>query len=95
VGRVWSGGGGGEAATLARFYRSSLARAAEAVLASLAFPSISTGAYGYPVDQAAAVALGAVHEALRSGSAVRLVRFVLFADADLAAYRTALAALTD
>jgi O-acetyl-ADP-ribose deacetylase (regulator of RNase III) len=95
VGPIWSGGGRGEPRTLARCYGQSLALAAQHSLASLAFPSISTGAYGYPVEQAAAVALGAVHEALRSQSGVRLVRFVLFSDRDLAVYRTALEALPE
>jgi O-acetyl-ADP-ribose deacetylase (regulator of RNase III) len=95
VGPVWSGGARGEAETLARCYRNSLTLAAEHGLASLAFPSISTGAYGYPVAQAAGVALGAVYQTLRGRSAVRTVRFVLFADSDLAVYQAALAALPD
>jgi O-acetyl-ADP-ribose deacetylase (regulator of RNase III) len=94
VGPVWSGGEGGEAATLARCYDTSLALAAARGLASVAFPSISTGAYGYPVAQAATVALGAVHAALRTRSSVRLVRFVLFSESDLATYKTALEALS-
>ena len=93
VGPVWSGGGGGEAATLARCYETSLALAGEHGLASVAFPSISTGAFGYPVAQAARVALGAVHAVLRTGSSVRLVRFVLFSENDLATYKAALEAL--
>jgi O-acetyl-ADP-ribose deacetylase len=95
VGPVWSGGGRAEARTLARCYGRSLTLAAEHGLSSLAFPSISTGAYGYPVEQAAGVALAAVHEALRSGCSVRLVRFVLFSDRDLGAYKAALAALPE
>jgi O-acetyl-ADP-ribose deacetylase len=90
VGPRWRGGGHGEAATLARCYTSSLALAAREGLGSLAFPSISTGAYGFPVEQASVVAVRAVADALRAGSPLRLVRFVLFSDADLEAYRRAL-----
>jgi O-acetyl-ADP-ribose deacetylase len=90
VGPRWRGGDHGEAAILARCYRNSLALAAAEGLASLAFPSISTGAYGYPITEASAVALGTVAEALRAGSPLRQVRFVLFSDADLEAYRRAL-----
>jgi len=90
VGPVWHGGQAGEAQTLARCYRSCLALAADRDLRSLAFPSISTGAYGYPVDQAAAVALSTVHEALLAPSPLTLVRFVLFSRRDLGTYTTAL-----
>lgn len=93
VGPVWNGGTSGEAETLARCYRESLALAASHGLTSLAFPSISTGAYGYPVAQAAAVALRAVRDVLEAGSAVTLVRFVLFSAGDLETYGKALRAL--
>ena len=93
VGPVWRGGGHDEAETLARCYRNSLEQAAENGLLSVAFPSISTGAYGYPVDKASVVAVGTVAGELEAGSAVRLVRFVLFSDSDLDAYRRALAGL--
>jgi O-acetyl-ADP-ribose deacetylase (regulator of RNase III) len=93
VGPVWSGGASGEAETLARCYRNALRLAADDGLTSIAFPSISTGAYGYPVAAAAAVALDAVREALLAGSPVRLVRFCLFSAQDLATYRAALEAL--
>jgi O-acetyl-ADP-ribose deacetylase (regulator of RNase III) len=59
-------------------------------LASVAFPSISTGAYGYPIDRAAPLAVGAVREWLADPGSVRLVRFVLFTDSDLAVYRSLL-----
>jgi O-acetyl-ADP-ribose deacetylase len=93
VGPVYRDGRHGEPDTLARCYRTSLALAASRGLATVAFPSISTGVYGYPVAAAAAVALGAVRDVLAAGSPVELVRFVLFSDADLAAYEAALAAL--
>jgi len=90
VGPVWQGGQSGEPETLARCYANSLAVAIAHGVKSLAFPSISTGAYGYPTDQAASVALGAVRRALLTGSAVELVRWVLFSETDLAVYRRAL-----
>lgn len=58
---------------------------------SLAFPSLGTGAYGYPISEAAPIAIGAVVEHLRSGSDIERVIFVLFSDPDLAAYESALA----
>jgi O-acetyl-ADP-ribose deacetylase len=95
VGPVWQGGAAGEAATLARCYRNSLALAASEQLASVAFPSISTGAYGYPVADAAEVALRSVRDALRDGTYAGVVRFVLWSDADLETYTRALTALED
>jgi O-acetyl-ADP-ribose deacetylase (regulator of RNase III) len=95
VGPRWRGGDHGEAATLARCYRNSLALAAREGLASVAFPSISTGVYGFPVDLASGAAVAAVADTLRSGSPLRLVRFVLFSDADLEAYRRALDGVLD
>jgi O-acetyl-ADP-ribose deacetylase (regulator of RNase III) len=76
----------GAAALLASAYRSSLALAAQQRLASIAFPSISTGIFGYPVGEAAEVALRAVSVFLRGASSLRLVRFVLWDEASLAAY---------
>ena len=93
VGPVWRGGQSGEAAILASCYRNSLAIAAGEGLASIAFPSISTGAYGYPVALAAEVALGAVAEVLTSGGFDGLVRFVLFSESDLETYEAALASV--
>jgi O-acetyl-ADP-ribose deacetylase (regulator of RNase III) len=95
VGPVWRGGGHGEAETLARCYRNSLELAAGHGLSSVAFPAISTGVYGYPVDKAAAVALRAIRETLRAGSTVSLVRCVLFSEEDLETYRRSLSALPD
>lgn len=90
VGPVWHGGKSGEPETLGRCYRNSLALAVEHGLASVAFPSISTGAYGYPVAEAAAVALGAVRDVLQADCPLERVRFVLFSDSDLATYTAAL-----
>jgi len=95
VGPVWRGGGHAEAETLARCYRSSLELAAARGLSSVAFPAISTGVYGYPVDEAAAVALRTLREVLSAGSPVALVRCVLFSEPDLRTYRRALRALPD
>jgi O-acetyl-ADP-ribose deacetylase (regulator of RNase III) len=87
VGPIWQGGARGEPEVLGRCYRSCLALAAAHGLTSIAFPSLSTGAYGYPVERAAAVALSSVREALAPGdSSVRLVRFVLFSRGDLETY---------
>lgn len=93
VGPVWRGGTHGEPATLARCYRNSLALAAGEGLSSIAFPSISTGAYGYPVALAADVALSTVAEVLTSGGFAGLVRFVLFSESDAETYAAALGRL--
>jgi O-acetyl-ADP-ribose deacetylase (regulator of RNase III) len=89
VGPVWSGGKRGEAETLARCYRNSLRLARARALRSVAFPSISTGAFGYPVTEAARVALRAVAEELQAGGGLDLVRWALFSDGDLSAYEEA------
>ena len=94
VGPVWSGGRRGEEGLLASAYRSSLRIAAERLIGSVAFPSISTGAYRFPVERAAEIALHTVREFLqRESHAITEVRFVLFSDADLAFYDAALTRL--
>ena len=91
VGPVWNGGKRGEEGLLASAYRSSLRIAAERRIASIAFPSISTGAYRFPIERAAELALHTVREFLRREShAIAEVRFVLFSDSDLASYEAAL-----
>jgi len=90
VGPVWHGGGHGEAETLASAYRSSMSLADKAGLATIAFPSLSTGIFGYPVGLAAPVALGAVAEALGATTHVRNATFVLFDRATYVAYEQAL-----
>ena len=88
VGPVWHGGDAGEAELLASCHRRALELAAELGCTSVAFPAISTGVYGYPVELAAPVAVAAVHEALRPP--VELVRFVLFGDEAFEAFERAL-----
>ena len=88
VGPIY-GGRPEDAELLASCYRSSLRVADELGAASVAFPAISTGAFGYPVEEAATVAVGAVGGATTS---VREVRFVLFDARSLAAFESALAA---
>lgn len=90
VGPIWHGGGHGEPETLARCYRNCLTLADRCYFSSLAFPSISTGAFGYPIEKAARVALRAVHHGLAIASSVRLARFVLFSEDDLKAYAAGL-----
>jgi O-acetyl-ADP-ribose deacetylase (regulator of RNase III) len=87
VGPVWQGGTAGEAELLASCYRSALDLAAEWGLASIAFPSISTGIYGYPVAEAAAVAVRAVREHAPLTPGIALVRFACFNERDLAVYQ--------
>ena len=89
VGPIYKDGQRGEPATLASCYRESIRVAEEHGLRSLAFPSISTGAYRYPVEDAAQVALRAVVEALHSAGGIACVRFVLFDAATLNAYTCA------
>ena len=90
VGPIWRGGGEGEAKLLASCHRRAIAVAEELGCVSLAFPAISTGAYGYPIDLAAPVAIRATHEALAAHPSVERARFVFRDDRTLAAYRAAL-----
>jgi O-acetyl-ADP-ribose deacetylase (regulator of RNase III) len=91
VGPVWHGGGKGEAELLENAYRESLKLAAGNNLASVSFPSISTGAYGYPVEQASRVALRTVAAFLREKmTSVKEVVFVLFDSRTYEAYVAAL-----
>ena len=82
-----------EAELLANCYRNSLALAEEHAADSVAFPAISTGIFGYPVEPAARVALGTVAEEAEGLERVRLVRFVLFGERDLRVHETVLSEL--
>ncbi len=91
VGPIWHGGNKGEPELLASAYKESLKLAAENNLNSIAFPSISTGAYGYPVSQASKIAINAVITLLsHSTTSLREAVFVLFDSQTFAAYASAL-----
>jgi O-acetyl-ADP-ribose deacetylase (regulator of RNase III) len=87
VGPVWRGGGFGEPELLASCYRESLARADELDVRTIAFPAISTGIYGYPLDQAAAIAVDTLRG---TPTVVEEVRLMCFNDEAWDAYRLAL-----
>jgi len=95
VGPIYAGGHRGEAETLASCHRASIRLAEEHALKSLAFPAISTGAYGYPVADAARVAVSTVAEALPSTTHLTLVRFVLFDLLTVRAYVSAAESLRE
>jgi len=90
VGPIWQGGTAGEADLLGSAYRRSLEIAQDRGARSIAFPSISTGAYGYPIRAAARVAISTVMRFLRERTGgPDLIRFVLFNDEDLGVYEEA------
>ncbi len=91
VGPVWHGGDHGEAELLASCYRRSLEVAAANGVRTLAFPSISTGAYGYPFDRAAHIAVATVRDAVQAFPDILEVIFCCHSAADLAVYQTLLA----
>jgi O-acetyl-ADP-ribose deacetylase (regulator of RNase III) len=86
VGPVWRGGNRGEPELLAQAYRNSLRLAVFKGLKTVAFPSISTGAYGYPVEDACRVALEAVKEFLEKEDSLDVVVFVLFSESAFEVY---------
>jgi len=90
VGPVWRGGEQGEPALLAACYRRSIALAVAHGAATLAFPCISTGVYGYPFEAAARVAVVAVRAALGDDAPLREVVFCCFSAHDLAVYEAVL-----
>jgi len=92
VGPVWSGGDDDEAELLASAYRSALAMATDLDARSIAFPSISTGIFGYPIADAAAIAVAALRSGAEEPCAPELIRICLFSEADLEVYEDALAA---
>jgi O-acetyl-ADP-ribose deacetylase (regulator of RNase III) len=87
VGPVYRGGERGEPELLANAYKNSCRIAADNGLTSISFPSISTGAYGYPIGKAAEVALKQLIEVLQAEKGIREVRIVLFSAGDLEVYR--------
>lgn len=90
VGPVWRGGKNGEPELLADCYRRCIALAQERSVVSIAFPSISTGIYGYPVHLAAQVAVSTVRESLSAHSPIAEVIFCCFSPADLLQYEQVL-----
>jgi O-acetyl-ADP-ribose deacetylase (regulator of RNase III) len=90
VGPVYRRAGAQAPELLASAYRRSLEVASENGLKSVAFPSISTGAYGYPLNEAAPIALKTVADFLNAHPAIELVRFVLFDGKTFAAYEEAI-----
>ena len=94
VGPIWKGGLSGEAEQLASAYRTSLQLAAEHGCESIALPALSTGAYGYPMDEASRVALRTAIEHLEGETSLRLVRFVLFSAGAYGAFAAALEEIT-
>jgi O-acetyl-ADP-ribose deacetylase (regulator of RNase III) len=91
VGPVWQGGEQREEELLASCHRRSLEVAADLDCRTVAFPAISTGIYGYPVDLAAGIALRTTADELEKHSEIERVRFVLFSDDHLRAFERALA----
>lgn len=93
VGPVYRGGNNGEPSLLASAYRSSLEIAEKNGIRSISFPSISTGTYGYPIKEAAKIALNTVIEFVIEHGKPELVRFVLFSDRDLRIYEEVLSSI--
>jgi O-acetyl-ADP-ribose deacetylase (regulator of RNase III) len=89
VGPVWHGGSRGEPGLLADAYENSLELAASKKLKKVAFPSISTGAYGYPVEKASRTAITTVKQFLENESALREITFVLLSEHDFKVYKEA------
>ena len=90
VGPIWRGGAADEAETLAACYRACLAIARDRGLATIAFPAISTGVYGFPCDKAACIAVASVSAHLAVEAMPETVIFVCFDAATAAAYKVAL-----
>jgi O-acetyl-ADP-ribose deacetylase len=90
VGPIWGGGNQGEDELLASAHRRSLEVAEEIGAHSVAFPAISTGIYGFPIERAAPIALRTAKETSERLPGIELVRFVLFSDGDLQVFEQAL-----
>ncbi len=95
VGPVWHGGGRGEDELLARCYRSSFALVEEHGIRSVAFPSISTGAYGFPVERASRIAVGEIREFLGRNTTVEKVVVVAYDRRTYEAYQAAIGSPAD
>lgn len=93
VGPVWHGGNAGEPQLLAACYRNSLALAARHNITTIAFPAISCGVYGYPIELAAPIAVRECRAAGTQPGTVRDITFAVFDDVTQAAYETSLAGL--
>ena len=89
VGPVWRGGGSGEDELLASCHRNALALASELGCRTVAFPAISTGAYGFPVERAASIAVGVTAVELERRPSLERVTFVLFGEDAYAAFADA------
>jgi O-acetyl-ADP-ribose deacetylase (regulator of RNase III) len=90
VGPVWKGGNENESEILTSCYKNSLSIATMHALRSIAFPSISTGAYGYPIEEASGVALRTVKDFVEKEGRPAEIVFVLFTETDLKVYLRAL-----
>jgi O-acetyl-ADP-ribose deacetylase (regulator of RNase III) len=95
VGPVWRGGSSGEPRLLASAYKNSLLIANERGLKSIAFPSISTGAYGYPITDASQIALSTIIEHLKGDTSLATVRFVLFGENAYGIYQKTLDSMVE
>ncbi len=95
VGPVWRGGAAGEVALLAACYRNSMAQAVANEVRTIAFPAISTGIYGFPIELATRIALATVAAALAEMGDIDKVTFCCFSDRDLAIYQRTLALMME
>jgi len=86
VGPIWRGGSHEESKSLTESYRNSLELAVEKGVRTISFPSISTGAYGYPIQEAGRIALTTVIDFLKKNDKIDQVRFILFSNQDLEVY---------
>ncbi len=90
VGPIWRGGGAGEDELLARAYRSSLLLAEENGIKTIAFPAISTGAYGFPLERASRIAVGEIRDFLETNGPIEKVFLVCFSERARGCYLEAL-----
>lgn len=87
VGPVWRGGNDQEEKLLAECYRSCLHLATEYDIETIAFPSVSTGIYGFPIEKASGIALREIADFLKNNSSIKSVKIVCFSHGDLATYK--------